>query len=697
MTSRASRPAQEAAAQGVDGATTSADSTPDFGGPLHHESGNDAPQGSPRIARQLHQLIAASITLGSLRSERDILESLTKSAQEVFDADVAIISLESGFAAPLRGETRRGNVPRCLTPEETSDTDGVPALRPGASEPWTEGDWLVVPVLERGSVARGVLAVRRSEGEFVLEDREVLTLLAQMASTTLGARELSRSIEASETRLQILLDAAPAGIIEVDLEGRIQWWNSAATRLFEWPPYVVDSTEVATFPDGATAGLATLRSDVLGGALTSIRDLVGVEIKGRRRDLTASAALLPSNDDGVSTILMLVDDVTDLRQLKAEMHHAQQMEIRGRVASSVAHDFNNLLTLISGYAEILAKELVADPKYLAMVKDIQSTASRASMLTAQLQTVGRAPSLEPQVLDPIAVLQSNAEVLERILGEEISLHWSLDDTGGVVLVDPGQFEQMILNLAINARDAMPDGGELRIGVGPIEADRLRRMPRRDAQVDTGKYVAITVADSGIGMDEETRAHCFDPFFTTKGPFNGTGLGLAGARRLVEGSGGVIRCRSELGVGTTFEIILPTTDEPVAEPTVMTVATRPRGSATVLVAEDDASLRQLMVRVLSRNGYEVLVAESGERALEVAAAHEGRIDLLVTDVVMLDVSGPQLAAALQAVTPSLRVLVTSGTADASILGQLNPGTGSFLAKPYKPSALIDQVHELLSRR
>jgi len=395
--------------------------------------------------------------------------------------------------------------------------------------------------------------------------------------------------------------------------------------------------------------------------------------------------------------LMLVDDVTDHRQLKAEVHHAQQMEIRGRVASSVAHDFNNLLTLISGYAEILAKDLDADSKSFAMVKDIQATASRASMLTAQLQSIGRAQSLEPEVLDPVAVLQSNAEVLERILGDEIDLQWSLDAAGSAIRVDSGQFEQMILNLAINARDAMPDGGELRISVGPIEADRLRREPRGDAERDSGDFVVITVTDSGIGMDEETRAHCFDPFFTTKGPFKGTGLGLAAARRLVEGSGGVIRCQSKLGIGTTFEIIFPTTDEVVPETTSVPVAERPRGSATVLVAEDDDGLRQLIVRVLSRNGYQVLVAESGERALEIAGAYDSTIDLLVTDVVMLDVDGAELAATLQRTNPALRVLMTSGTADASVISHLTPGTSAFLAKPYRPSALIDQVHELLSRR
>jgi CheY-like chemotaxis protein len=370
------------------------------------------------------------------------------------------------------------------------------------------------------------------------------------------------------------------------------------------------------------------------------------------------------------------------------------MEIRGRVASNVAHDFNNLLTLISGYAEILSKDLSSDLRSLEMVKDIQATTSRASMLTAQLQSIGRSQSLQPVVLDPVAVLQSNAAVLERIVGDDIALSLSLDLEAAAIRVDPGQFEQMVLNLAINARDAMPDGGSLIISAkGASVSDALAD----ELYVAPGEYVVISVADTGIGMSEETRHQCFDLFFTTKGPLKGTGLGLAGARRLVDGSGGSITCTSELGLGTTFEIYLPTSENPVADELETSVDERPRGTATVLVAEDDAGLRQLMVRVLSRNGYHVLVAASGEEAVELARDAGASLDLLVSDVVMSELSGPELAKVLQGENAALRVLLTSGTADASVLEGLAPGTSAFMAKPFRPSALIDQVYELLSRR
>jgi CheY-like chemotaxis protein len=328
-----------------------------------------------------------------------------------------------------------------------------------------------------------------------------------------------------------------------------------------------------------------------------------------------------------------------------------------------------------------------------MVKDIQATASRASLLTAQLQTIGRTRSLEPVVLGPVAVLQSNAEVLDRIVGVDIELHWLLNMHAGNVRVDAGQFEQMILNLAINARDAMAAGGELTIGV---EARTLDAESSSELNVVAGEYVVISVADTGVGMDEETRERCFEPFFTTKGPFKGTGLGLAAARRLVEESGGAIVCHSELGVGTTFEILLPATSDVETDEPPQVEEALPRGSATVLLAEDDHELRRLMTLVLGRNGYRILEAESGEQAIELARAFEGTIDLLISDVVMSGLTGSELAATLQSTNPSLRVLMMSGTADAAVLDELLPGTNAFLQKPFRPSELIDQVHELLSR-
>ena len=655
----------------------------------------DAVRNTQRIASQLHQLIAASITVTALRSEPEILKSLAGSTRSVFDAETAVVSLDTGALAPLRAIARRRTLP-VMERSFNGAADDVSNDWGILNEPTMVGEWLVAPILEGRDLSRGVVAVRREpERVFGDEDREVLTLLAQMATSALGAAELSRTIQSSETRLRVLIETAPIGIVEADAEGTVRWWNRSASRVFMWPMFDDDSPDVvATFPADALPGLHELWAEVVRVGAVEGRDFVDVEIAGDARVLTATAALLPATEGEAPGILTLVDDVTNNRELMAELRRAYTMEMRGRVASRIAHDFNNLLTLILGYADILSIDLDGNDRALQMTREIHKTASRASMLTAQLQAIGRTTAPEPIIFNPVAVIQSNAELLERILGSSIELRWSLDEYAGMVLVDADQFEQAIVNLCINARDAMPEGGELSISVSAVILDEDAA---KNFGVTPGKFVEISVADSGVGMDEETRARCFEPFFTTKGPFKGTGMGLASARRLAEGSNGTIVCLSELGVGTTFELLLPSLD---ATPTVSPVSTevaRPRGSATVLIADDDESVRSLMSRILVRNGYHVLEAESGERAFAIAEEYEGRIDLLLSDVVMGEMSGRDLAQSLQRDDPALLVLLVSGTADRRVIEDLVVATAAFLKKPFKPSQLIDEVHNLLSHR
>jgi len=440
--------------------------------------------------------------------------------------------------------------------------------------------------------------------------------------------------------------------------------------------------------------LRELWSDVVRGDSADGRDFVDVELAAKLRVLSASAALLPPTGTETPGILTLIDDVTNHRELKAELRHAYTMEIRGQVASRIAHDFNNLLTLISGYAEILSNDLDDNERAVQMVREIQSTASRASMLTTQLQAIGRTREPELVVFNPVAVVQSNAEVLERILGGNIEVHFDLDGKAGNVRVDADQFEQMILNLAINARDAMPLGGTLTIAVSSLNLDHAAAA---SLGLVEGEHVSVTFIDTGVGMDEDTREHCFDPLFTTKGPFKGTGMGLAAARRLAEESHGAIVCRSELGRGTSFEITFPTVAEEVDERSQLPVPERPRGSATILIVDDDEEVRRFMSRILERNGYRIAEAASGEQALRVVEEFEGTFDLLVSDVVMGEMSGRDLATALQSKRPDLPVLLVSGTANRSILAELNPDGCDFLAKPFKPSDLVDRVHDLLAHR
>jgi PAS domain S-box-containing protein len=653
----------------------------------------DAIRQSQRIAIQLHQLIAASITVAALRSEQEILMSLAGSSRIVFDADESVVSLDTGSAAPLRGVARRGKKSICEVPV-VGESSEYPTSWEVGSETRLDRGWLVAPILERRDRARGLIAVRRAT-TFNDEDKEVLALLAQMASSALGAVELGRSVQTSEERLRVLIETAPVGIVEANVDGRVRWWNRAASQVFAWPVFGEGADDHETrFPEATLPELRELWTEVLRGGLVDGRDFVDVEIAGKLRVLSASAALLPPTGTETPGILTLIDDVTNHRELKAELRHAYTMEIRGQVASRIAHDFNNLITLISGYAEILSSDLEDNERALQMVKEIQSTASRASMLTTQLQAIGRTREPELIVFNPITVIQSNAEVLERILGSHIDVRFELDAHAGNVRVDADQFEQMILNLAINARDAMASGGILIVAVSPVDLDAAAADSLGLAE---GEFVRVTYTDNGVGMDDATRERCFDPLFTTKGPFKGTGMGLAAARRLAEESHGAITCRSQLGKGTTFEITFPTVAEEVDERSRLVVPERPRGSATILIVDDDEELRRFMSRILERNGYQITEADSAERALQVVDEFEGTFDLLVSDVVMGEMSGRDLATSLQSKLPDLAVLLVSGTANRKILGDLRSGASDFLAKPFKPSDLVDRVHDLLSHR
>ena len=654
-----------------------------------------AVRASQRVASQLHQVISASLIVGSLTTEAALAQSLVKSARSIFDAERAVVVLGDGpdetVAVAVRGRGRR------VGPVDEGDR---PAARPGATEAWVDGRWLCAPVLDGQRRTRGVVAARRSTGDFREEDRELAQLLGQLAATSLDSFDLNRTIHDNEIRLRILVDAAPIGIVESDIDGRLRWWNRAASRLLRWPdaPDGSASTDAPPWPSDVGVALDELWRDLLTGGVHGTREFTA-SVAGRERLLAASAAVVPTGASQPA-ILTLIDDVTDQRELREEMRHAHRMELRGQVASTVAHDFNNLITLILGYAELLTRAVAGNSDAQELVRDIQSTSTRASALTAQLQSIGRTSEPAPVRLDVASALSANAEVLERIMGSRITVTWSLADATPPVTIDADLFEQMILNLSLNARDAMPEGGTLHFATS---TDVVVADDDRVTGAVPGTYVVLTITDTGTGMDEATRARCFEPLFTTKGPFKGTGLGLASARRLVESSGGVITCASQLGIGTTFTIWLPALlDGPGASPAndesrpALTTA-RARLTGRILLCEDDAGLRRMARRVLERNGFEVLEAVSAEDALEIDERTSLPFDLLVSDVVLPEMAGTELAAELQRRHHDLPVVMMSGTASAEVLDGLVPESATFVAKPFKPSVLVDEVIALLSRR
>ena len=661
---------------------------------LRHQS-RLALRSTQRVASQLHQLISASLAVSTLNDESEIVLSLARSARSVFDADRAIVSLGAQEGA-IAAMARRGRSPQLLHTDSDRD-NALPRSREDAHEPWSQDGWLCAPVLDTQRRSRGVVAARRTSAvDFSDEDRELAMLLGQLAATSLESLELNRTIQENETRLRILVDAAPVCIVESDATGHVRWWNRSASRLLKWPDFTEETTDLVRWPEEVQLSLAQLWSDLLSGGMRDTQELAAV-VGGRERLLAVSAAVVPSGEKNPN-VLTLLDDVTDQRELREEVRHAHRMELRGQVASTVAHDFNNLITLILGYSELLERNLSSDDKSIELVRDIQATSARASTLTAQLQSIGRTSAPAPVSVEIEAALSSNAEVLERIMGSKNTVVWELTAHTPAVTIDADLFEQMILNLSLNARDAMPEGGTLTFRT------EVREVPCEDApevHLRVGAYVVLSIADSGAGMDDATLARCFEPLFTTKGPFQGTGLGLTSARRLVEDSGGTITCTSTFGTGTTFTIWLPVpVNAPALDPADVPVSTPPpraRIEASVLLVEDDPGLRRLARQVLVRNGLEVHEAGSSEEAMEIYRGLSEPVDMLVSDVVLPQMDGIQLAAALQEQQPELLVVMMSGTASAKVLGALHPGTATFLAKPFRPSQLVDQVVDLLSRR
>jgi two-component system cell cycle sensor histidine kinase/response regulator CckA len=386
-----------------------------------------------------------------------------------------------------------------------------------------------------------------------------------------------------------------------------------------------------------------------------------------------------------------------LRRSEEMLRQSQKLDAIGGLAAGVAHDFNNVLSVIIGHADLLLADLAPADKNRESVDEIHSAAGRAAQLTRQLLAFSRQQILQPQKVSIARIVAGTAKMLRRVIGEDIELVIDASTTTGSSLVDPGQIEQVILNLVVNARDAMPNGGRLTIRVADVD----RGADDEDGAVATrGSYVALTVADTGVGMDAATQSRIFEPFFTTKGPGKGTGLGLATVFGIIQQSGGTISVSSQPARGTTFEILVPRLDgdatAPAGTPRRATMTTV--GNETILLVEDDDAMRAMLRTVLEKHGYRVLDAPNGRDALSLCDTVKERIDLVLTDVVMPHMSGREFAARLEAVRPGLTVLYMSGYTDGAIVrhGVLEPGI-AFLQKPIAPQTLVQKIRELLEQR
>ena len=387
-------------------------------------------------------------------------------------------------------------------------------------------------------------------------------------------------------------------------------------------------------------------------------------------------------------------DITEEKSLATKFLQAQKMEAVGRLAGGIAHDFNNLLTVIKGYSELADEELPHNSPARAHIDEIARAAAQAANLTAKVLAFSRKQVLIPRVINPNALLWASGNIISRLVGEDIELRTRLAPEVGNIKADPGQIEQVIMNLAVNARDAMPGGGRLTIETSNRTIDSECALGHPG--VRSGEYVQITVSDTGHGMGKEVPSHLFEPFFTTKEPGKGTGLGLSTVYGIVKQSAGHITCYSEPGKGTTFTIYFPRTVE-TKDATTAPVAgiAMFRGSETILLAEDQDLVRRYTQTVLENNGYTVIAASGGSEALAAIKLQKCGVDLLVTDVVMPQMSGIELARKLLAACPTLKVLFLSGYAENAVAqqGELDPGI-NFLQKPFSSIELLKKTREIL---
>jgi two-component system cell cycle sensor histidine kinase/response regulator CckA len=506
----------------------------------------------------------------------------------------------------------------------------------------------------------------------------------------------AEALRASENTYRMLLEQASDGIFLVDTNGTFVTVNTRGCEMVDRSWEELRRLKPADV-------LADEDVDITGERMEELRH--GRTLLSERRLKRADGSYLPVE---VSSKLLpdgrlqaIVRDITQrreteetLREREAELRQAQKMEAVGRLAGGVAHDFNNLLTAIQGHTQLLLEDVPGDDPMYGELQEISKAADRAASLTRQLLAFSRKQVLQPRMIDLNHIVADMQKMLVRLIGENISLEVKLEEHLASVRADPGQLQQVLLNLVVNGRDAMPDGGTLRIATKNALLDAAFTKLNPGSRV--GSYASLSVCDTGTGMDAELLTHIFEPFFTTKAPGSGTGLGLSTVYGIVKQSDGYIAVSSDVNSGTTFTIYMPRVDGIEPEQPVLAARAAPEGSgATVLLVEDEESVRTLVEKVLERKGYRVLLAGNGREALELAAAYDDEIDLLITDVVMPEVGGRELARRIELDRPGIRILYMSGYSEEAVAqhGVLEPGT-DFLEKPFTPEVLIERVRLIL---
>jgi len=557
---------------------------------------------------------------------------------------------------------------------------GIAALREGAH------DYVIKGQIHGGQLRRIL--------RYAVERHKLSSeLLAEIKERAL----VQQALQLSEQRYRLLAETAPIGILLTNEQGMVIDANTQALRMFGYDrgELIGQSIEML-LPERFRCSHEGQRSSYM--KERHARPMaVGRELTARRKDGTEFAveiALAPlATDDGVLVSSTIVD-ITERKKMEEQRRLSQRMEAIGKLSGGVAHDFNNLLAVILGCSDVLLDALPPDHPATRKIEMIRKAGASAVDLTRQLLAFSRQQMLQPRVLDLKETVERTQALLRRLIGENIEFTISLDPSLGRVKADPGQIEQVLLNLVINARDAMPQGGRLTIEACNVEMDDSYKGEHQ--VVIPGRYVVLGVQDTGCGMDRDTQARIFEPFYTTKELGKGTGLGLATVYGIVKQSGGYIWVYSELNQGTLFKVYLPRVDESVQPAKKEPEAVVLESCKTILLAEDSVSLREMAREYLASLGYVVLEAASGREALQKAKEFDGPIHLLLTDVVMPEMSGPELARHVMAFRPEIKVIFTSGYTNDAIArqGVLDPAV-AFIQKPYRPKALALKIQEVLA--